>query len=67
VALRYDYAVFSHDEYVGNSMLTRAEAKRMESEGFRCIDVAASVDATLPRFRVRRYVGFRGQRNRRWG
>jgi hypothetical protein len=67
VALRYDYAVFLDDQHLRNAMLTRAEARRLEAEGYRCIDVAASMDRGLPRFPDRRYVRRDRPLGRRWG
>lgn len=54
---RYDYAIFTDDRYSHNAMLTREEAERIETNGLRCLDVEATMDPALPRFRDRRYVG----------
>lgn len=62
---RYDYAVFADDRHVHNAMLTREEAERLEAEGYRCIDVAASMDPAVPRFRERRY-GWSRSTPRHW-
>lgn len=64
---RFDYALFSKDtdRYIHNAMLTRAEAEEHERMGMRCIDVEATMDPNVPRFRDRRYVGSRPF-SRRW-
>ena len=60
--LRRDYAIFTDDRYSHNAMLTPDEAERMEREGLRCIDVEATMDPHLPRFRDRVIVGPRQPR-----
>ena len=64
---RYDYAIFTGDRYSHNAMLTREEAERIEAGGLRCLDVEATMDPSLPRFRGSRYVTKRRPLPRRWG
>jgi hypothetical protein len=65
--LRRDYAIFTGDRFSHNAMLYPDEAERMEREGLRCVDVEASMDASLPRFRDRVMVTSRGRFGSRWG
>jgi hypothetical protein len=47
-------------------MLYPDEAERLEREGLRCVDVEATMDANLPRFRGRVIVTPKGRFGSRW-
>ena len=66
--LRRDYAIFTDDDrYSHNAMLTPDEAERMERDGIRCVDVEATMDPSLPRFRDRVMVTSRRRFGGGWG
>ena len=58
VVPRYDYAIFTDDEYVTNALLTPGEVEGMEAEGFRCVRVRDTVAENLPAFRAKRGVSY---------
>jgi len=66
VGERYDCAIFSEDRYSHNAMLTREEVERIEANGLRCLDVEATMDPALPRFRDRTYVTQSRRFGSRW-
>ena len=69
---RFDYALFRDDRFVTNAMLTKAEAKALEAQGYRCLRPDATINTSLPHFRgtVPRgnsYVRQPGRNGRPWG
>lgn len=66
MAPRYDYAVFTADEFVTNALLTISEAESMELDGFRCLRVRDTPGEGLPRFRHRSYVRSTTRHSARW-
>jgi len=66
MARRFDYALFRDDGFVTNAMLTKAEAKAFEAQGYRCLRPDATMDTSLPHFRGESYVRLSPRSGRGW-